>query len=106
MSDSVLRIPSRYLKTLQLRGALTWLFARLSGMAMIAAAKDAGFPVDWEPLGPLWTVAASASLVLIDLHRRHEIRLLHNIGVTTRSAVAVACLPSVLFESLVFASSR
>lgn len=106
MLDSVSRIPSRYLKTLLLRGSATLLFARLLGMATISAAKDAGYAVDWEPLGPLWTVAASASLILVDLHRRHELRLLHNLGVTTQSALVVACLPSVMFEVLVFALVR
>ena len=89
-----------------LRGAATMLFARVLGMATISAAKDAGYPVDWEPLGPLWTVVASASLVLVDLHRRHELRLLHNLGVTTQFAVAVASVPALLFEIVVFALSR
>jgi hypothetical protein len=100
------RLPSRFLKTLLLRGAATLLFARLLGMATISAAKDAGYPVDWEPLGPLWTVLASAGLILVDLHRRHEVRLLHNLGVTTWFAIAVASLPAVLVETLIFALSR
>ena len=97
MLDSASRIPSRYLKTLLLRGVATMVFARLLGMAVISAAKDAGHPVEWEPFGPLWTVLASASLILVDLHRRHELRLLHNLGVTTQMAVAVASVPSLLF---------
>ena len=50
---------------------------------------------------PIWVVALSPMLVLFDLHRRREITLLNNLGVTTRFLVAVGGVPSVLFEAAV-----
>lgn len=69
-------------------------------MAMISAAKAEGFPVDWEPLGSLWTIVASAGLVAIDLHRRKEISLLHNLGIPTSLAVFIGTLPAVVAEAI------
>lgn len=49
---------------------------------------------------PVWAIAMTASVVLIDLHLRHELTLFHNLGVTTWRAVLVGTVPAVLGELL------
>jgi hypothetical protein len=66
---------------------------------MIAAAKSAGYDVGGS-LVPLWTLAASSSLVSVDLLRRKELSLLFNLGVATHQAVFVGALPAVFFEAM------
>ena len=68
--------------------------------AVIAAAKAQGFEVGDE-LVPVWVVLTSPALVLLDLQRRKEITLLHNLGVNTRFAVAVGSIPAFLLEAVV-----
>ena len=77
-----------------------WLFARFMAAAVIAAAKDQGLDVG-QALVPVWVLLASPALVLIDLHRRKEIALLHNLGVNTRFAVAVGSVPAFVLEVMV-----
>lgn len=79
-----------------------WLFARFVAVAVISAAKAQGFDTG-DALIPVWVLLISPALVLIDLQRRKEIALLHNLGVTTRFAVAIGCVPSVLLEAVVAA---
>ena len=87
------RIPSVFLQQLLVRGAILWLLVRLMAVALLRASGQAA-----ESGVPLWTVAMAASLVLVDLHRRKEIMLLQNLGITTVSAVSMAALPAVAFE--------
>jgi len=53
---------------------------------------------------PVWTLAVSASLVHLDLHRRKELMLLKNIGVATGNAVFIGSLPALLFEAVLLAA--
>ena len=85
-----------------LRGTAAWLFSRVIAVWTISAAKAQGFDVGDELL-PLWVIALSPAIVWLDLHRRKEITLLHNLGVTTRYAVAVGSVPSLLLEGVVAA---
>jgi hypothetical protein len=91
------RLPSIILRALLLRGTAVWLFVRFMAAVVISAAKAQGFDVGDE-LVPFWVLLASPALVLLDLQRRKEIALLHNLGVTTRFAVAVGTVPTVLCE--------
>jgi len=51
-------------------------------------------------LVPAWTLTLLTCLMLVDLRRRKELMLLHNLGVTTLSAVVIGSLPALLFEAL------
>lgn len=42
----------------------------------------------------------TASLTLVDLHRRKELALLHNLGIPTIQTLVVATVPSIIFETL------
>ena len=92
-------IPTTLLRALLLRGAALWLLARLSGSAVIAIARAEGLEVGTSLL-PLWTVAAASILVLGDLHRRKELSLLSNLGVSATQAVFVGGLPPVFLEAV------
>ena len=83
-----------------IRGTAVWLFARVMAAVVIGAAKAQGFEVGDE-LVPLWVVLTSPALVLLDLQRRKEITLLHNLGVNTRFAAAVGSIPPFLLEAVV-----
>lgn len=85
---------------------ILWLFARLTVIAVLAAAATsyggAASPMSEgaSALLPLWTPIASSSLLLIDLRRRKELSLLHNLGVATSQAVAVGTMPAIMLEAL------
>jgi len=49
---------------------------------------------------PGWVLIMSALLVLVDLHRRKELSLLHNLGVTTGTAVFAGSIPAAVMETL------
>ena len=70
-------------------------------MGKAAFALSASFGGDGSSaLLPYWVVVLAPAIVLLDLQRRKEIALLHNLGVTTRFAVAVGSVPTVLFEAV------
>ena len=92
------RLPARFLRALLLRGAVLWLFARIMAIAILASAELSD---DGGPLVPLWTLVASSTLLLVDLHRRKELSLLHNLGVATHQAVVIGTLPAVILEAFV-----
>ena len=77
-----------------LRGASLWFLARLMGKAVLAAGG-----VTAAPLLPTWVIVMTAGLILIDLHRRKELALLHNLGVTTLRAVFITTLPAMALEA-------
>ena len=64
------------------------------GMAALAAISDPA-----SPLLPVWVIVMTASLTLVDLHRRKELALLHNLGITTSTVVVVATLPAMFAEA-------
>lgn len=78
-----------------LRGTALWLLARLMGKAVLAAGA-----VSVAPLLSPWVVLMTASLTLVDLHRRRELALLHNLGITTTRVVVTATIPALVLESL------
>ena len=78
-----------------LRGASLWLMARLMGMAILAAVSDPA-----SPLLPAWVLVMTASLTVVDLHRRKELALLHNLGITTSRVVMIATLPATFLEAI------
>jgi hypothetical protein len=43
----------------------------------------------------------TGSLLLVDLHRRRERVLLHNLGIPTGTAVALGFLPAIVLEALI-----
>lgn len=104
VSDSFLyrtsRLPPLVLKALLLRGTGAWLFTRFMAAVVMSAAKAQGLDVG-DALVPVWVLVTSPALVLLDLQRRKEISLLHNLGVTTRFAVGVGAVPALLLEAVV-----
>lgn len=97
MNSHFASFPARLLRTFLLRGATLWLLARLMGSAALAAVSTTGAG---SLLFPVWVVVMTASLTLVDLHRRREVALLHNLGITTVQTVVIATVPSIIFESL------
>ena len=99
----ILRLPKRFLRTLLLRGVVLWFLARIMALVVIAWAADVS-GVDLSDMSaplPAWTLPACAALVFVDLRRRKEVVLLHNLGVTTANAVAFGTIPSVLIEATI-----
>ena len=88
-------IPARLFRTLLLRGATLWFFARITAKAMLTVVSDAA-----GPLIPAWAIVMTAALTLVDLHRRKEVSLLNNLGIATLPAVIVATLPAILMEAV------
>jgi len=98
-----LRFPNRYARTLLLRGVVLWFLARIMALVIIAWAADVS-GVDLSDTGaplPAWSLPACAALALVDLRRRKELVLLHNLGVHTANAIAVASIPAVLIEATI-----
>ena len=95
-----LRLPTRLLRAVLLRGTASWLFARFAAVVVISLAKEQGLDVG-AALTPLWALLITPGVVLVDLQRRKEIALLHNLGVTTRFAVAVGTVPALLIETTI-----
>jgi len=83
-----------------LRGISIWFFARLMAIAVLSSAGVAGGGV----VLPVWTLAVSASLVHIDLHRRKELMLVNNMGVASGNAVFIGSLPAFLLEAVLLAA--
>ena len=65
------------------------------GKALLAARG-----VTAAPLLPVWVIFMTATLALVDLHRRREVALLHNLGIPTSQAVVIATLPAMALETL------
>ena len=83
-----------------MRGISIWFFARLMAIAVLSSAGVAGGGV----VLPVWTLAVSASLVHIDLHRRKELMLVNNMGVASGNAVFIGSLPAFLLEAVLLAA--
>ena len=98
-----MRIPTRYLVHLLVRGVAIWLLARLAALIVLevmrSMARNAAQLNDIS-VHPGATVVVAAALVLADLHRRKETMLLRNLGVATGIAVLIGTIPAVLFEGL------
>lgn len=99
-------MPARYLRALLKRGTLIWLLARAMAVVIWAYAQSMGgrdlvaaAGAGTVSLAP-WVVAIAPALLLLDLLRRKERMLLHNLGVTLPAAVGVAWLPAVLLEAI------
>jgi hypothetical protein len=97
------RIPAKFLRHLVLRGTILWVLARLAVLAIGAAATVNHVPgaeqtVAAGPILAFWGIVVTAALVLVDLQRRKELMLLHNLGVTTQHAVLVGMIPAVMIE--------
>jgi len=104
-SPGVMRIPVRFSRTLLIRGMAIWALSRLMVQALYmviasnsgnetAAAYTNGNPIILAG----WTLVLAASLVRIDLHRRHEVALLNNLGVVTSHAILLGTVPAVVME--------
>lgn len=94
MVNRIATLPPRLLRTFLWRGVTLWLLARITGMAMLAATESSA------PVLPVWVVVMTATLTLVDLHRRRELTLLHNLGIATPHVVILATLPAVVAEIL------
>ena len=99
------RIPARYVRSLLMRGLVIWVVSRFMVMALyaaIAASTDAETAAAFTQGNPLiltgWTLALSLALVRLDIHRRHEIALLNNLGVFMTHAVAIGAVPTAIIE--------
>jgi hypothetical protein len=91
-------IPPRLLRALLIRGAILWALARVSVIVVFAMAEIS--PIQ---LLAFWSVLATSGLLLVDLNRRQELILLHNLGMTTLSAVLVGCSPALVLEAVLVA---
>jgi hypothetical protein len=91
-------IPPRLLRALLIRGAILWALARVSVIVVFAMAEIS--PIQ---LLAFWSVLATSALLLVDLNRRKELILLHNLGITTLSAVLIGSLPAVVLEAALVA---
>lgn len=102
----LLRLPTRLLQTLLVRGAAFWLLSRLVVKAILAAAKStyAAPVVDDTGLTvlPVWVIVVTATLVFVDIRRRRELSLLHNLGVTTSHAVLAGTAPAAAMETVLY----
>lgn len=101
------RIPVRYARTLLLRGLAIWVLARVFAQALylaIAASADreiaAAFTNGSSLILAIWTLVLSAAIVRIDFYRRHEVVLLHNLGVIIWQAMLMGTLPAVVMETV------
>lgn len=106
--DRAVRIPAKFLRHLVLRGTILWVLARLAVLAIGAAAAVNRVPGAEQTVAPgaimsFWGVVITAALVLVDLQRRKELMLLHNLGVTTQHATLVGTTPAVTLEVLLTA---
>lgn len=102
-----IRLPERYVRVLLTRGVIVWLGARFMVVALFAAIRgmaDRETAALFTQANPLvlagWTLALSSILLNFDLHRRHEVSLLNNLGVTVSHAVTVGTVPA--FQAEVF----
>jgi hypothetical protein len=98
-----LRIPPRLLRALLLRGVVLWFLAQLVAVAIMAAARvangeAAALYINWNTVS-LWALVMLPGLMLVDLRRRKELALLHNLGVTTHGAVIVGITPALVLEA-------
>jgi hypothetical protein len=84
-------------RALILRGIVLWFLTRLMASAVLSGASTQG------AILPLWAVAVTASLVRLDLSRRKELILLHNLGATTSHVVLIGSIPALLFEGAIAA---
>jgi hypothetical protein len=73
------------------------LLARLTAIAVLGI-SDGGEGAASAIL-PLWAIVVSACLAYVDLRRRQELALLHNLGVTTVGAIGIGVIPAVLLEA-------
>jgi hypothetical protein len=74
-------------------------FAAIRGMA---DPETAALFTETNPLVlAAWTLALCAMLLHFDLHRRHEVSLLNNLGVTSAQAIMVGTTPAVFAEMIV-----
>jgi hypothetical protein len=89
--------PARLLRAVLVRGVTLWLLARIVGKAALASV---GTTESGGALLPAWVILMTASLTLVDLHRRRELTLLHNLGISTAQVVSLASLPAVAIEAL------
>lgn len=99
-------IPTRYSRTLLLRGVVLWAVSRLMVKVLymfISANAGSETTSAFTQGNPLlltaWTLVLTAALVRLDLYRRHEVALLNNLGVITSHAVAVGTVPALLLET-------
>jgi hypothetical protein len=97
LNSPLLRFPARLLRAFLLRGVVLWLLTRIMGTAVLAAATS-------SPSGGFffaaWVIGMTASLALIDLHRRRELTLLHNLGIDTSRVVLISTTPAIVFEGI------
>ena len=98
-------IPAKLLRHLLVRGTILWVLARLTVLGIGAAATVNRVPGAEQTVAPgpimsFWGVVVTAALVLVDLQRRKELMLLHNLGVTTQHAIVVGAIPAVMIEML------
>jgi hypothetical protein len=98
-------LPARYLRALLLRGVVVWLGARFAVVALFAAIRgmaDRETAALFTETNPLvlsaWTLGLCATLLHFDLHRRHEVSLLNNLGITTSYAVTMGTGPAMFAE--------
>jgi len=100
---STVRMPAPFLARLLFRGIILWVLARLSVLALAAVAREAGISGADQATAPggilsFWAVVITAALVLVDLKRRKELMLLHNLGVITLHPVLVGMVPALTIE--------
>lgn len=84
------------------RAALLWLLGRLMVAFFVFIYQGAGalttHAVHLGTPTSLWLIAMVAALTVLDVHRRHEIVLLANLGVGPGPIAVLAALPPLVLE--------
>ena len=102
------RIPIRYVRPLLVRGLAVWILSRMGVEALYRFIADsaggnsemAGAFTNGSPIIlAAWSVVLSATLMRLDLYRRHEVALMNNLGALTSHVVLLGTLPAVAMES-------
>ena len=104
-----MRIPLTLLRALLLRGIVLWFLAGLMALVVIAWAastKGAALYLDSSDLYaqlPGWALVLTPIALAIDIHRRKELMLLRNLGVTQSQVILLGSLPAMTFEAVFLA---
>jgi hypothetical protein len=86
-----------------MRGSGLWLLSRVMGKVVFAFAS---MTPSGNLLFPAWVVVMAGSLMIADLYRRKEVMLLNNLGIPVWRAAAVATIPALVLEALLFMPLR
>ncbi len=86
----------------RLMAAAGFAFALMIGGVTVPADSTGASMLRLSPPTALWVVAVCAVLSHLELHRRHEVVMLRNLGVGPAAYLVLAVIPAVLAEGALF----